>query len=199
MAREAAATFGPRDIYRSFRAERNVALHRVLRRLPDPFIVALIEGLEQADVITPGRLFSGERGGCAVGVTLRVLYPHYRGRRRLWGRCLRKSVMRLRRGLAFEVSHLFALEQVFDRSVLLLQERFGEVPPADVAKATALWIAGEARTELVLRELDSDWLAETVSEPVPAPSSAWVVDQELDISIVAPAFAACAAPAGAPA
>lgn len=67
MAQSAAPTFGPRDIYRSFRAERNVALHRVLKRLPDPFIVALIEGLEQADVITPGRLFSGERGGCAVG------------------------------------------------------------------------------------------------------------------------------------
>ena len=156
------AAFGPRDIYRSFRAERNVALHRVLRRLPDEFIVALIEGLEQADVITPGRLFAGRRGGCAVGVTLRVLFPRYRGRRFIRGRRLQKSVMRLRRGSRYEVSHLFALEQVFDRSVLLLQERFSDVPPADVAKATALWIAGEARTELVLRELDSEWLADAV-------------------------------------
>ncbi len=172
MAQSAAPTFGPRDIYRSFRAERNVALHRVLKRLPDEFIVALIEGLEQADEITPGRLFAGERGGCAVGVTLRVMYPHYRGRRLVRGRRLQKSVMRLRRKLAFEVSHLFALEQVFDRSVLLLQERFSEVPAQDVAKATALWIAGEARTELVLREMSSDWLAATVAEPAqvePAP------------------------------
>jgi hypothetical protein len=168
MAQSPAPTFGPRDIYRSFRAERNIALHRVLKRLPDDFIVALIEGLEQADVITPGRLFSGRRGGCAVGVTLRVLFPRYRGRRLVWGRRLQKSVMRLRRELAFEVSHLFALEQVFDRSVLLLQERFADVPPQDVAKATALWIAGEARTELVLREMNSDWLAQTLPEPEPA-------------------------------
>ena len=71
----AQSTFTPRDIYRSFRAERNEALHPVLRRLPDRFLAALIEGLEQADVITPGRLFAGDRGGCAVGVTLRVLNP----------------------------------------------------------------------------------------------------------------------------
>jgi hypothetical protein len=195
MAPSAAPTFGPRDIYRSFRAERNVALHRVLRRLPDSFIVALIEGLEGADVITPGRLFAGRRGGCAVGVTLRVLFPHYRGRRLLRGRRLQKSVMRLRRELAFEVSHLFALEQVFDRSVILLQERFSEAPPNDVAKATALWIAGEARTELVLRELNSDWLAQTAVEPEP---SARIVDQELHIAVGRGTFtarpaAACAA------
>jgi hypothetical protein len=30
-----AQPFGARDIYRSFRADRNVALHRVLARLPD--------------------------------------------------------------------------------------------------------------------------------------------------------------------
>ncbi|HEX2129512.1 MAG TPA: hypothetical protein VHF58_09885 [Solirubrobacterales bacterium] len=202
MASSAASTFGPRDIYRSFRAERNVALHRVLKRLPDQFIVALIEGLEQADVITPGQLFAGERGGCAVGVTLRVLFPKYRGRRRLRGRRLHRSVMRLRRELAYEVSHLFALEQVFDRSVLLLQERFSEVPPQDVAKATALWIAGEARTELVLREMNSDWLAGTLSQPEPEPDLdplPRVVDQELHVSVLDAALAAWASPTGAPA
>ena len=155
--------FTPRDIYRSFRADRNVALHRVLRRLPDTFIAALAEGLEQADVITPGRLFAGQSGGCAVGVTLRVLYPKYRGRRLVWGRRLRRSVIRLRRGLAREVSHLHALEEVFDRSVLLLQEHFEQVAPEQVAEATAHWIAGEARTELLLREMNSDWLDEIVA------------------------------------
>jgi hypothetical protein len=169
-----ASTFGPRDIYRSFRADRNVALHRVLRRLPDDFIVALIEGLEGADEITPGRLFAGRSGGCAVGVTLRVLYPQYRGRRLLWGRRARRSVMRLRRRLAFQVSHLHALEQVFDRSVLMLQDRFSEVPPHAVAEATALWIAGEARTELVLREMDSDWLARIVSDREAKPGRRFV-------------------------
>jgi hypothetical protein len=163
--------FSARDIYRSFRADRNLALHRVLRRLPDRFIAALAEGLEQADVITPGQLFAGERGGCAVGVTLRVLYPQYRGRRLIWGRRLRRSVMGLRRGLASEVSHLHALEEVFDRSVLLLQEHFKEVPPHAVAEATAHWIAGEARVELVLREMQSDWLDRIVDRvTAPAPT-----------------------------
>ncbi|MFL5870140.1 MAG: hypothetical protein ACJ75R_03610 [Solirubrobacterales bacterium] len=160
-------TFSARDIYRSFRADRNVALHRVLRRLPDRFIAGLAEGLEQADVITPGQLFAGERGGCAVGVTLRTLYPKYRGRRLIFGRRLRRSVVGLRRGLAREVSHLYALEEVFDRSVLLLQHHFADVPPNDVAEATAHWIAGEARTELLLREMHSDWLAEIVAERAP--------------------------------
>jgi hypothetical protein len=160
MATEA---FTARDIYRSFRADRNVALHRVLRRLPDRFITALAEGLEQADVITPGRLFAGHSGGCAVGVTLRVLYPKYRGRRLLLGRRLHRSVSKLRRTLARDVDHLYALEEVFDRSVLLLQEHFEHVPPDQVAEATAHWIAGEARTELLLREMKSGWLDEIVA------------------------------------
>jgi hypothetical protein len=165
MTADATPSFGPQDIYRSFRAERNEALHRVLRRLPYEFLVALIEGLEQADVITPGRLFAGDRGGCAVGVTLRILNPRYRGRRLIWGRRVRRSVARLRRRQADEISHLYALEQVFDRSVLLLQERFSDAPAGEVAIATALWIAGEARVELVLREMSSDWLERIVAVP----------------------------------
>jgi hypothetical protein len=173
---EPRSTFGPRDIYRAFRADRNLALHRVLRRLPDPFIVALIEGLEQADVITPGKLFAGERGGCAVGVTLRVLYPDYRGRRLVWGRRLRRSVFCLRRTLAREIPYLHALEQVFDRSVRMLQAQFPHVASEQVAEATALWIAGEARTELVLREMNSDWLARIADRrgaeaPAPVPAA----------------------------
>jgi hypothetical protein len=172
-----APTFTTRDIYRSFRAERNEALHRVLRRLPYEFLVALIEGLEQADVITPGRLFAGNRGGCAVGVTLRVLHPRYRGRRLLYGHRLRRSISRLRRDRGREISHLYALEQVFDRSVAMLQEQFSHVPQGEVAKATALWIAGEARVELVLREMSSDWIDELAAErparePLAAPALA---------------------------
>jgi hypothetical protein len=172
MATTTPEPFTPRDIYRSFRADRNVALHRVLRRLPDRFIAALAEGLEQADVIAPGRLFAGRSGGCAVGVTLRVLYPKYRGRRLLRGRRMRRSVIGLRRGLAREVSHLHALEEVFDRSVLLLQEHFEHVAPDQVAEATAHWIAGEARAELLLREMNSDWLDEIVALRAPEPAYA---------------------------
>jgi hypothetical protein len=156
--------FGPQDIPRAFRAERNEALHRVLRRLPFEFIVALIEGLEEADVITPGRLFAGRRGGCAVGVTLRALVPRFRGRRLIWGRRLRTSVRRFRRSLAREIPHLYALEDVFDRSVRLLQAEHPLVPATLVAEATALWVADEARTELVLREMNSEWL-DRIFEP----------------------------------
>lgn len=167
--------FGPQDIYRSFRAERNQALHPVLRRLPFEFIVALIEGLEGADVITPGRLFAGHRGGCAVGVTLRAIDPSLQGRRLVWGRRLHRSIRRLRRSLARDVPHLYALEQVFDRSVLMLQAEFPLAPPTLVARATALWVAAEARTELILREMNSDWLdrilATQSAEAGSAPSS----------------------------
>jgi hypothetical protein len=150
--------FGPQHIRRSFRAERNRALHRVLRRLPFGFIVALIEGLEGADEITPGRLFAGHRGGCAVGVTLRALDPRLRGRRLIFGRRMRRSILRLRRSLACEVPHLYALEHVFDNSVELLQAEYPLVPATLVAEATAVWVAAEARTELVLREMSSEWL-----------------------------------------
>jgi hypothetical protein len=171
MATGATDRFEARHIYRSFRAERNQALHHVLGGLPDRFIVALIEGLEGADVITPGRLFAGYRGGCAVGVTLRALEPGYRGRRLIWGRRLRRSIIGLRRSMAREVRHLYALEQVFDRSVLMLQEEFPQVPGGQIAEATAHWVAGEARAELLLREMSAEWLDRIeVERRPPAPA-----------------------------
>jgi hypothetical protein len=171
MAKPDSDQFEARHIYRAFRAERNQALHRVLGALPYDFIVALIEGLEEADVITPGRLFAGHRGGCAVGVTLRALDPSYQGRRLIWGRRLRRSIVGFRRSLAVRVRHLYALEQVFDRSVRLLKEEFPHVPESRVAEATAHWVAGEARTELLLREMNSDWIDRALAE-MTAPASA---------------------------
>jgi hypothetical protein len=93
-----------------------------------------------------------------VGVTLRAIDPGFRGRRLIWGRRLRRSITRLRRSLAIQVPHLYALEQVFDRSVLMLQARFPHVPANKIAEATALWVAAEARGELILREMCSEWL-----------------------------------------
>src|SRR5689334_5926043 len=112
-----------RQIPQRFRAERNEGLHRVLRGLPSDFIIALIEGLEGADVITPGRLFAGRSGGCAVGVTLRVVEPNFRGSGLLsrWRR--KKSTQDLYRGVAKSIPHLHALEHVFDRSVNLFIAR----------------------------------------------------------------------------
>jgi hypothetical protein len=148
-----------RQIPRRFRAERNEGLHRVLRGLPSDFIIALIEGLEGADVITPGRLFAGRSGGCAVGVTMRVVEPDFRGSGLLkrWRR--RKSIQCLYRGVAKSIPHLHALEHVFDRSVNLFIAGQPELSKEEAAKAVALWVAGEARAELLLRELNSDWIA----------------------------------------
>ena len=147
------------EIPRRFRAERNEGLHRVLRGLPSDFLVALIEGLERADRVVPGRLFAGSTGGCAVGVTLRVVEPDFDGPgRRGWGR--KRSITQLYRGVARSIPHLHALEQVFDRTVRLYQQQRPELRKREAAKAVAIWVAAEARTELLLRELDSDWLVE---------------------------------------
>jgi hypothetical protein len=153
--------FASSQLDRAFRAERNEALHRVLRRLPDDFVAPLIEGLEGADVITPGKLFAGESGGCAVGVTLRAMEPSYRGRWLLLGRS--RSIRGFRRLLAQRVPHLYALEQVFDRSVVLARARHPEANEAEVALAVARWVADEARAELVLREMKADWLNQAVA------------------------------------
>ena len=165
------------QIPRRFRAERNEGLHRVLRGLPSDFIIALIEGLEGADVITPGRLFAGDSGGCAVGVTMRVVEPDFRGSGTLsrWRR--RKSIQGLYRGVAKSIPHLHALEHVFDRSVDLYRASQPDVDKRLAAKAVALWVAGEARAELLLRELNSDWLAaiepdRIIEAPAHAPAPA---------------------------
>jgi hypothetical protein len=131
--------------------------------------VALIEGLERADRIVPGRLFAGSTGGCAVGVTLRVVEPDFDGPgRRGWAR--KRSIAHLYRGVARSIPHLHALEQVFDRSVRLYQQKRPELRKREAAKGVALWVAAEARTELLLRELDSDWLTE-LEAAVPANGS----------------------------
>jgi hypothetical protein len=169
--------FEATQIPRRFRAERNEGLHRVLRGLPSDFIIALIEGLEEADVITPGRLFSGRSGGCAVGVTLRVVEPDFRGSGRLrrWRR--RRSIQGLYRGVAKAIPHLHALEHVFDRSVTLYRSSHPHLRKREAAKAVAMWVAAEARTELLLRELNSDWLAaiepaRVIGAPAPTPAFA---------------------------
>jgi hypothetical protein len=157
-------------IPRRFRAERNEGLHRVLRGLPADFLVALVEGLERADQVVPGRLFAGETGGCAVGVTLRVVEPDFDGRgRRGWAR--KRSIAQLYRGVAKAIPHLRALEQVFDRSVRLYQAQRPELGKRDAAKAVALWVAAEARTELLLRELDADWLQRLERRAAAAPAA----------------------------
>ncbi len=151
-------------VSRGFRAERSEALYRVLRRLPDDFLGALVEGLDGADVVVPGKLFAGDRGGCAVGVALRVLEPGLRGRWVMWGRS--RSILGFRKCLARRVPYLYAFEQVFDRSVVLAWDRSPGVPPEQVVTAVARWVADEARAELALREVQASFSStETSSSP----------------------------------
>jgi hypothetical protein len=161
----------PSQIPQRFRAERNEGLHRVLRGLPSDFVVALIEGLEGADVITPGQLFAGDSGGCAVGVTMRVVEPDFRGSGTLrrWRR--KRSIQELYRGVARSIPHLHGLEQVFDRSVDLYWAHNPHLPQREAAKAVALWVAAEARAELLLRELRADWLEAIAAEKADARDS----------------------------
>lgn len=153
------------SVPRGFRAERNEALHRILTKLPDHLLRALIDGFERADVIEPGRLFAGVRGGCAVGVVLRALDPSYEGRRFWRGRHSRRSVCRLRKDLAREMPYLTALEQVFDRSVAIARERNPWAPKRWLSRRVAAWIADEARTELLLREMSAQWGARAGAGP----------------------------------
>ena len=145
------------SVPRDFRSERNEALHRVLPKLPDDLVRALIDGFDRADVIEPGRLFAGVRGGCAVGVVLRALDPALEGRRLWWGRRTKRSVCHLKKDLAREIPHLYALEQVFDRSVEIARERNAWAPKRWISRRVAQWIADEARTELLLREMSAQW------------------------------------------
>lgn len=143
----------PRDVL----AQRSPALHQVLHRLPDRFLVALIEGVEQADVVVPGKLFAGRSGGCAVGIALRALHPKLpRGRLGQARRC-RRSVTTLCRGLEMSVGRLHAFEEVFDRTVSFAAARTGHAD-ALLAREVADWVAAEARQELLRREIDSEWL-----------------------------------------
>jgi hypothetical protein len=144
-------------ISRDLLAERSDAVHRALRGLPDGFLAALVEGLEGADVIAPGRLFAGRSGGCAVGVALRTIDPSLRGRRPWWGR-RERSVVSLRPVVAQRTGHMHALEEVFDRSVRIAEARHPDADAAELAHEIARWLGLEAREELLRREIHSDWL-----------------------------------------
>jgi hypothetical protein len=97
---------------------------------------------------------------------MRIVEPDFRGAGTLsrWRR--RKSIQGLYRGVAKSIPHLHALEHVFDRSVALFQAGQPEVPESDAAKAVAIWVAAEARAELLLRELNSEWLSSIEPERV---------------------------------
>src|SRR5436190_18593764 len=116
-------------------SERGPAIRRVLRGLPDEFLAALVEGIDDADMIVSGRLFAGRNGGCAVGVMLRVMRPDL-PRRPGWRRS-RRSLSELDRELAKQVAHLGALESVFDRSVELAGWRYPDAHGAEIARTVA--------------------------------------------------------------
>ena len=130
--------------------ERRETFRRVLAGLPDRYLEALLDGLDHADVVVPGRLFAGEAGGCAVGVTLRTLHPELRWESGFRARRAR-SVTRLARDLAKRVGRLGTLERVFDRSVEVVLEHNRGAACGSAARLTAAWLEEEARAELARR------------------------------------------------
>jgi hypothetical protein len=138
----------------SLRAERTEPLRRILRKLPDPILEALVDGLDRADQLVPGQLYADGSGGCAVGVIMRAIFPAEASRRvRWWNRRRHVSLYRSHPQLAREFPHLVTLESVFDRTIELAQQLYPELSQAELGAVCGRWMAAEAATELGFRHL----------------------------------------------
>ncbi len=136
--------------------DRAPILKRSLRGLPTEMLLAMIEGIESdPDSLVAGRLFKDrERGGCPVGVMLRVMYPAHYGRRWFWrSRCdpTIKGVACERPRLAKQMPRLRHLEHVFDTTVRSTRRRNRGLSPEAAARAVGLWFSAEAQAELQRR------------------------------------------------
>lgn len=138
-------------------ADRAPVLRRALRGLPDPMLVALVDGLEKhGDHLVSGRLFTWRGdGGCAVGVMLLELAPedYEPGTLRFWARHgWRRSVRRYGR-LGKRSPRLRHLEWAFDWAVRLMRESRPDLSRRQVLEAVGLWFRTEAQAELDARRL----------------------------------------------
>lgn len=136
------------------RAERTEALRRILRKLPEPILEALVYGLDSAEELVPGRLYATGNGGCAVGVILRTIFPREDGRAgSAWSRWRRRTLRQTHPNLAREYPHLAALEMVFDRTIEIAERLYPGYSQRELALACGRWMAAEAATELGFRHL----------------------------------------------
>jgi len=159
------------DFNELMREKKGDSLNRVFKDLPNDFLAAMIEGLEDADVIVPGRLFAGDNGGCVVGVTLRVIDPDFQGRGRWSYRTKRKSIKKAYWELNKIFPSLKTLEEVFDQAVRVAGHYYSHCSQKEISTAVGKWFSIEARTELMIREMNSDWLNAIVTKRQLAPTA----------------------------
>ena len=136
--------------------ERGPVLRRILRGLPDEVLQALVRGLERdGHSLMAGRLFRGNHGGCAVGVTLRELDPETYAVEgpAFWLRHAWRRRLRWYRGLSAANPRLQHLEWTFDRAVTATYGGWRRRLRREAAVAVGRWIRFEGQAELDWRQL----------------------------------------------
>ena len=149
--------------------QRREVLKRTLRALPDPYLAALIEGLElHGDRLAPGRLYRNSSGrGCVVGALLRQLHPSdYEGPSILfWIRHgWRRRASSYRDDWA-KNPRLWHLELIFDRAVARLQAMAPHLSPQQASAAIGEWFMTAAREESLSRRVERAFIA-PAAEPM---------------------------------
>jgi hypothetical protein len=132
-------------------ADRALVLVPALRHLPARVLQAMVIGLEaEIDNLAPGRLFAPRGGGgCAVGVTLQVLFPaKYRPGTMRYLRRRRMKKVDADRDLATRFPRLRHLEFAFDSTVRMTKARRPGLDEREVTRAVGLWFSAEAQAEL---------------------------------------------------
>jgi hypothetical protein len=129
-----------------------------MRALPDPYLAALIRGLElHRHQLMPGRLYRDSRGrGCVVGVLLRQLHPSdYEGPTILFwlrhGWRKRASSYRAEWAKNPRLSHL---EWTFDRAAARQRAVTPDLSRQQASRAIGKWFLRSARDETARRQID---------------------------------------------
>jgi len=145
------AVFAP--IPRAVILDRGPVLVRSLRGLSDALLSTMAVALERhADELVPGQLYvSRDHGGCAVGVTLRELFPDHHDCGRLaffWHYGRRKG---LTKAQVRRFPRLRHLQWIFDESVGGMRVYRPDLTIRDASRSVGLWFRAEARNELARR------------------------------------------------
>jgi hypothetical protein len=138
--------------------DRGVVVASALKKLPDHVLEAMVVGLESnIDRLRPGRLFSGDGGGCVVGVTLKELYPaRYDPGRVRWLYQRRMKGIGWDREIANKHVRLRHVELAFDRCVEMTRGVRRDLAVETVVRAVGMWFSAEAQAELERRRRETE-------------------------------------------
>jgi hypothetical protein len=138
-------------------ADRALVLVPALRHLPERVLRAMVTGLEaEIDNLAAGRLFARHGGGgCAVGVTLEVLFPaKYKPGTARYLRRRRMKRVDADRDLATRFPRLRHIEFAFDSTVRMTKAHRPRLDDREITRAVGLWFSAEAQAELDRRRRD---------------------------------------------